>query len=181
MQGHETIVLKRDCETIQIPSGSPMTLHAGSEVTITQALGGSYTVMTDYGFLVRIDGKDADALGKESEAAPAGASPNGADLEQMVWDQLRTCFDPEIPVNIADLGLVYSCVISPLPDNGNRVDIKMTLTAPGCGMGDFLKQDVEMKIARLPGVRDVDVEVVFDPPWNQSMMSEAAKLELGML
>lgn len=182
MRGDETIILKRDCEAIQIPSGTPITLRAGTEVSITQALGGSYTVMTDYGILVRVDGTDADALGKETENGSASAASNGGkDLEQLVWDQLRTCFDPEIPVNIADLGLIYSCVISPAPEGGNHVEIKMTLTAPGCGMGDFLKQDVQMKIARLPGVSGVDVEVVFDPPWNQSMMSEAAKLELGML
>lgn len=182
MRGNDTIVLKRDCEAIQIPNGTPIPLKAGSEVTLTQALGGSYTVMTDYGILARIDGKDADALGKESEAAPAApAADNEETLEQLVWDQLRTCFDPEIPVNIADLGLIYSCLILPRPEGDQRVEVKMTLTAPGCGMGDFLKQDVEAKIAKLPGVKEVDVEVVFDPPWNQTMMSEAAKLELGML
>ena len=150
-----------------------------------QSLGGTYTVMTSNGYLVRIAGADADALGKETAVeslAGASTTPAGpAGIEQLVWDQLRTCFDPEIPVNIVDLGLVYHCQATPVHEGGNRVEIKFTLTAPGCGMGDVLKADMERKIRQLPSVTDVDVEVVFEPPWDQEMMSEAAKLELGLL
>jgi probable FeS assembly SUF system protein SufT len=184
MNGHEPITLSRECEAVQIPSGFPTTLPAGTEVRITQSLGGSYTVTTDYGNMVRIAGKDADALGLTPEAtAPATEAPpaSPAEVEQLVWDQLRTCYDPEIPVNIVDLGLVYSCVVKPAATGGHDVEVKFTLTAPGCGMGEYLKQDLQTKVAAIPSVGEVDVEVVFDPPWNQSMMSEAAKLELGML
>jgi probable FeS assembly SUF system protein SufT len=185
MKANERTTLCRDCEAIQIPNGNVVTLRAGSEVQITQSLGGTYTVMTSSGSLVRIAGADADALGKETALGSlAGASPTPvgpADVEQLVWDQLRTCFDPEIPVNIVDLGLVYQCRATPVPAGGNRVEVKFTLTAPGCGMGGVLKTDIERKIRQLPGVTDVDVEVVFEPPWDQEMMSEAAKLELGLL
>lgn len=184
MQSHEPISLTRDCEAVQIPSGFPTTLPAGTEVRITQSLGGSYTVTTDYGNMVRIAGKDADALGLTPETtatATEGPPASSADVEKLVWDQLRTCYDPEIPVNIVDLGLVYSCVVKPTATGDNDIEVKFTLTAPGCGMGEYLKQDVQAKVAALPNVGSVDVEVVFDPPWNQSMMSEAAQLELGML
>lgn len=183
MKTQERITLRRDCEAIQIPSGNLITLPVGSEVRIMQSLGDTYTVMTGNGYLVRIAGTDADALGKEPTAAPTGSSAAESleDLEQLVWDQLRTCFDPEIPVNIVDLGLVYHCQVIPLPEGGNRVEVKFTLTAPGCGMGGVLQADMERKICQLPGVTDVDVEVVFEPMWNQDMMSEAAKLELGLL
>jgi probable FeS assembly SUF system protein SufT len=177
--------LQRDCDAVQIPNGYSMTLPAGTEVTIMQSLGGAFTVTTDYGYMARIAGNDADALGLEAPPALAGEStgaPEGpADAEKLVWEQLRTCYDPEIPVNIVELGLVYSCTVTPLETGGSRVEVKFTLTAPGCGMGEWLKQDVQSKIAAVPGVEEVDVEVVFDPPWNQSMMSEAAKLELGMM
>ena len=183
MYSHDPIKLTRDCEAVQIPSGFPTTLPAGTEVRITQSLGGSYTVTTDYGNMVRIAGKDADALGLTPEIAPAAAPApeTPADVEKSVWDQLRTCYDPEIPVNIVELGLVYSCVVKENATGARDVEVKFTLTAPGCGMGEYLKHDVQAKVAALPGVGNVDVEVVFDPPWNQSMMSEAAKLELGML
>lgn len=187
MHAHEPITLTRDTEAVQIPSGFPTTLPAGTVVRITQSLGGSYTVTTDYGNMVRIAGKDADALGVTPEASPAaGATPpeapaTPADVEKLVWDQLRTCYDPEIPVNIVELGLVYSCVVKPTETGQHDVEVKFTLTAPGCGMGEYLKQDLQSKVAGVPGVAAVDVEVVFDPPWSQSMMSEAAKLELGML
>jgi probable FeS assembly SUF system protein SufT len=185
MKTNERVILRRDCEAIQIPNGNVVTLPAGSEVRIMQSLGGTHTVMTSNGYLVRIAGADADALGKETaleSLAEASTTPAGpAGIEQLVWDQLRTCFDPEIPVNIVDLGLVYHCQATPVPEGGNKVEVRFTLTAPGCGMGDVLKADMERKLHQLPGVTDLDVEVIFEPPWNQEMMSEAAKLELGLL
>jgi len=184
MKTNEPIILSRDCEAIQIPSGEKVMLPAGSRVTVTQSLGGSYTVTTDQGNLVRIANKDADAIGEEAEASQAErltAAAGPADLEKLVWDQLKTCFDPEIPVNIVDLGLVYHCQVTPLPEGDNKVDVKFTLTAPGCGMGQVLKGDMESKILSLSGVKDVDVEVVFDPPWDPSKMSDAAKLQLGFM
>ena len=184
MKTNEPIILDRDCEAIQIPSGQKISLSAGTRVRITQALGGSYTVTTDQGYLVSISGKDADAIGKEGEASQAEkltAVEGSADLEKSVWDQLKTCFDPEIPVNIVDLGLVYHCEVTPLPEGGNKVNVKFTLTAPGCGMGEVLKTDMKSKILSLSNVKDVDVEVVFDPPWDQSMMSDAVKLQLGFM
>ena len=184
MKTNELIILSRDCEAAQIPSGQKVMLPAGSRVTVTQSLGGSYTVTTDQGYLVRIANKDADAIGKEAEASQAerltvAAGP--ANLENLIWDQLKTCFDPEIPINIVDLGLVYHCQVTPLPEGGNKVDVKFTLTAQGCGMGQVLKGDMESKILSLSGVKDVGVEVVFDPPWNPNMMSEAAKIQLGFM
>ena len=184
MKTNEPIILSRDCEAIQIPSGEKVMLPAGSRVTVTQSLGGSYTVTTDQGYLVRIANKDADAIGEEAEASQAErltAAAGPADLEKLVWDQLKTCFDPEIPVNIVDLGLVYHGQVTPLPEGDNKVDVKFTLTAPGCGMGQVLKADMESKILSLSGVKDVDVEVVFDPPWDPSKMSDAAKLQLGFM
>lgn len=184
MKSDEPISLNRDCEAIQIPSGKNVMLPAGSQVTVTQSLGGTYTVVTGQGDMVRIANKDADAIGKEAEASQAEkltVAGGSADLDKLVWDQLKTCFDPEIPVNIVDLGLVYHCQVTPLPEGGNKVDVKFTLTAQGCGMGGVLKADMQSKILNLPDVKDVDVEVVFDPPWDPSMMSDAAKLQLGML
>ena len=184
METNEPIILSRDCEAVQIPSGEKVSLSAGTRVRVTQSLGGSYTVTTDQGNLVRIANKDADAIGEEVEASQAErltAAAGPADLDHLVWDQLKTCFDPEIPVNIVDLGLVYHCQLTPLPDGGNKVDVKFTLTAPGCGMGQVLKGDMESKILGLSGVKDVGVEVVFDPPWNPNMMSEAAKVQLGFM
>ena len=164
-----------------VPSGDAVSLPAGSVGYITQALGGSFTVYVE-GNLFRIAGMDADAIGKEPVAAPT--LPDGAtdaDVESLIWEQLRTCFDPEIPVNIVELGLVYECNVLRLQSGDRRVDIKMTLTAPGCGMGETLISDVRSKLEMIPTIADADVELVFDPPWNQSMMSEAAKLETGML
>jgi probable FeS assembly SUF system protein SufT len=180
MQMRKEATVARDVAAREIPSGTPITLRAGDSVVITQSLGGSYTVMTPVGFLARVDGKDADAIGEEAvvvdQAAESGKTP-----EQLAWDQLRTCFDPEIPVNIVDLGLVYSCALSPLPDGGNRIDVKFTLTAPGCGMGDVLREDIKGKLLSVPGIQEADVQVVFDPPWSLQMMSDAAKLQLGMM
>ncbi len=184
MKTDESIILSRDCEAIQIPSGQKVLLPAGTQVTVSQSLGGTYTVVTGQGYMVRIANEDADAIGKEAEASQAEkltTAEGSADLEELVWDQLKTCFDPEIPVNIVDLGLVYQCQVTPLPEGGKKVDVKFTLTAPGCGMGEVLKTDMKSKILSLAGVKDVDVEVVFDPPWDQSMMSDAVKLQLGFM
>lgn len=179
----ELIALRRDVEAVQIPSGLPLTLRQGTQVRITQSLGGAHTVLTPWG-LARIDGRDADALGLEPTTPPTASSDTGKaftaeEVEQAVWDQLRTCYDPEIPVNIVDLGLVYSCQVQKLPEDGYRVEVRFTLTAPGCGMGDWLAQDIRRKIESVPGVKEADVQVVFDPPWHHDMMSDAAKLELG--
>jgi len=175
--GH--ITLSRECEAIEIPSGYPAKLPAGAGVRVMQFLGSSYTVAGEYG-MFRIDVKDADALGLTPPApAQAPANGNAEFSEQLVWEQLKTVYDPEIPVNIADLGLIYSCVAQPLEQGGRRIEIKMAMTAPGCGMGNVLKADVEKKLAGIPEVKEVDVEIVFDPPWNPSRMSEAAKLQLG--
>jgi len=180
MQMRKDATVSRDVPAREIPSGTPITLRAGDPVIITQSLGGSYTVMTPVGFLARIDGKDADAIG-EPVVAEDAAADEGKTTEQRAWDQLKTCYDPEIPVNIVDLGLVYSCVLSPLPDGGEKIDVKFTLTAPGCGMGDVLREDIKSKLLTVPGVKEVDVQVVFDPPWSLQMMSDVARLQLGMM
>ena len=180
MQMRKEATVARDVEAREIPSGTPITLHTGDPVIITQTLGGSFTVMTPVGFLARIDGKDADAIGEEVAVVDAAAN-EGKSTEDLAWDQLRTCFDPEIPVNIVDLGLVYACTLSPLPEGGNRIDVKFTLTAPGCGMGDVLREDIKGKLLTVPGIDEADVQVVFDPPWSLQMMSDAAKLQLGMM
>ena len=180
MQMRKEATVAREVEAREIPSGTPITLHAGDPVIITQSLGGSYTVMTPVGFLARIDGKDADAIGEEVVVVDTAAQ-EGRSTEDLAWDQLRTCFDPEIPVNIVDLGLVYGCTLAPLPDGGTRIDVKFTLTAPGCGMGDVLREDIKGKLLSIPDIKDADVQVVFDPPWSLQMMSEAAKLQLGMM
>ena len=183
MNSEETVSLSRDCEAIQIPSGIRTILPEGTPVRIGQVLGGSYTVVYDGG-LARIEGKDSDALGIEPEKpqhTPGSTPKTAEELEKEIWAQMRSCYDPEIPVNIVDLGLIYDCKISPFPEGGSRVDVKMTLTAPGCGMGEILKQDVENRVRMLEGVEDVSVELVWDPPWNQGMMTEAARLQLGLM
>jgi probable FeS assembly SUF system protein SufT len=176
---NEEVVVKRDCPAVLIPAGTAITLQAGVPVAIVQALGGSYTVIV-HGNMARIAGADADALGKQSTAATAAAEP-GKLTEEQVYEVLRTCYDPEIPVNIVELGLVYDLQILPVPEGGHRVEIKMTLTAPGCGMGPVLQQDVESKVLALPGVKEAGVFLVWDPPWNRDMLSDAAKLQLGMM
>jgi len=180
MQMRKEATVSRDVDAREIPSGTPITLRAGDPVVITQSLGGSYTVLTPVGFLARIDGKDADAIGEAAVDANA-ASGEGKTAEEQAWDQLKTCYDPEIPVNIVDLGLVYRMDIVPLPQGGNRIDVEMTMTAPGCGMGEFLKADAEEKLHAVPGVREVRVEIVWEPAWDRDRMSEAARLQLGML
>jgi probable FeS assembly SUF system protein SufT len=177
---YEFTGLKRECEAIEIPSGARRTLPAGTRVRIAQFLGTSYTVVSDMGGMCRIDAKDADAIGLTPPAAEeAKPASEQAFSEQMVWDQLKTVYDPEIPVNIVDLGLIYSCDITSHEEGGKNIAVNMSMTAPGCGMGNVLKADVEGKLARLPEVKAVNVQVVFDPPWTAGRMSEAAKLQLG--
>ena len=177
----EPVRFERDCAAVLVPAGDEVTLPAGTVGYITQSLGGSWTVFVE-GNLMRIAGKDGDAIGKEPPAPidlPEGASDE--DVEALVWSQLRTCFDPEIPVNIVELGLVYSADVRPRDGGGRMVEVRMTLTAPGCGMGEVLVDDVRSKLEMIPTVAEADVELVFDPPWGRAMMSELARLETGML
>jgi probable FeS assembly SUF system protein SufT len=177
----DIIRLTRACEVTEIPSGIRGQLPPGTSVRITQSFGGSYTVMSDYGLLYRVDAKDADALGLSPVAAPEAAEPSASEplRDELIWSQLKTVYDPEIPVNIVDLGLIYDCKIVDASEGGKKIDVKMTMTAPGCGMAGVLKADVENKLSRLPEVKQVQVDVVFDPPWTPTRMSEAAKLQLG--
>jgi probable FeS assembly SUF system protein SufT len=189
MQNSEPVTLKREVEAAVVPVGTKVTLHAGEQAYITQSLGGTYTVVVN-GNMFRVDGKDADALGLEVakpeglKAAMAAAGPiNAEQLEKEVWDQMRSCYDPEIPVNIVDLGLVYDCKLEAVADKKDsyRVNVKMTLTAPGCGMGPTLQADVQNKLLSLEGVDEANVDLVWEPQWNQGMLTEAAKLQLGLL
>lgn len=178
MNLNEIIELKRDCAAIEIPSGVRSILSKGSKVRVAQALGTSYTVTSEMHAMYRIDGKDADALGLETEQSSEGPTETAFNEEKM-WETLKTVFDPEIPVNIVDLGLIYSCTVTDLVQGGKKIDAKMSMTAPGCGMGNVIKAEVESKLTRLPEVQEVQVEIVFDPPWHPGLMSEAAKLQLG--
>ena len=183
MFGHtnEAITLARDVRAIIIPAGEELLLREGTPCFITQALGGSFTIYVE-GNLFRIPGADADALGKEPVPPPAiPENASDADIEEVIWQQLKTCYDPEIPVNIVDLGLIYRCDVTAQGNGERSVRVDMTLTAPGCGMGEILVQDAQEKIAVIPTVADVVVELVFDPPWNQSMMSEEAMLQTGLM
>ena len=178
---NEPFSLSRDVRAVIIPMGEEVQLRAGTNGFITQALGGSFTVYIE-GNLFRIAGSDADALGKEP--VPPPEIPENAtdkDIEEVIWQQLKTCYDPEIPVNIVDLGLIYRLDVSPGTDGQRSVSIDMTLTAPGCGMGEILVQDAQEKIVVIPTIADVRVELVFDPPWNQSMMSDEARLQTGLM
>lgn len=176
---NEIIALHRDCMAMMIPSGARIMLHEGTEVSIVQALGDTYTVNV-YGNLARIEGKDADALGKAVKS-PLNALPEDASIEDKVWAQLKTVYDPEIPVNIVDLGLVYECQIESLDEDPSyKINIKMTLTAPGCGMGPVIADDARYKVLKIREVKEVMVDLVFDPPWDRSMMTTAAQLELGL-
>ena len=179
---HAPITLERDCEATLIPGGQRVTLSQGDEVIVTQSLGGSFTVQTGDGYLARISTEDADALGLEptgdTEADKGPAETGPFDIAQVI-EQLKTVFDPEIPVNVVDLGLIYACDAEPLPEGGHRVEIKMSMTAPGCGMGDVLREDAIARVKAVPGVSDVDIELVWDPPWDMSRMSDAARLQLG--
>ncbi len=183
MRGYENepIVVQRDVKAIAIPAGAEVNLKLGQVGYITQALGGSFTVYVD-GNLFRIAGQDASAIGKDPvkpPEVPPGASEE--DIREVIWQQLKTCYDPEIPVNIVDLGLVYECVVTRNEDASRSVEIKMTLTAPGCGMGEVLVQDVREKVEIVPTVAHANVELTFDPPWNQTMMSDEARLQTGMM
>lgn len=174
----ERVELSRDCEAVQIPAGHTVTLEKGTEAMITQSLGGSYTLQVPaYGGLFRIAGRDADAIGKEPTEAPVADA--GGDLEQQVWNALKTCYDPEIPVNIVDLGLVYDMRITP-GDDGSDIEVKMTLTAQGCGMGGAIAADARHKLQALAGVHDANVEIVWDPPWTPQMISPEGRERLGM-
>ncbi len=181
MKMQDIAVVKRDVECTLVPHGQKITLVPGTEVLVTQALGGSFTLNVN-GNLVRLDGKDADAIGKEPMKSPLDGVVTSGDKvdEDLLWAQLKTCYDPEIPVNIVDLGLIYDLTVSRMKQGDYHVGVQMTLTAPGCGMGPVLAQDVEQKLLVVPNVKQVDVVVVFDPPWNSDRMSEVAKLELGM-
>jgi probable FeS assembly SUF system protein SufT len=181
MWSQKEVTTTREIEASEIPAGTKFTIPVGTHLQITQSLGGTYTVMMPMGYLARIDSRDADAIGEEPSPELDEAATAGKSVEDLSWDQLRTCFDPEIPVNIVDLGLVYGCEVTPLPEGGNKVDVKFTLTAPGCGMGDVLRDDIRQKLLTVPGVKEADVQVLFDPPWNMSMMSDAAKLQLGLM
>jgi probable FeS assembly SUF system protein SufT len=183
MNSNEPKILTRDVEAAVVPVGTKVTLQKGGQAYLMQSLGGSYTVIVN-GNMFRIDGKDADALGLDvhPKAAVATSGPVTQEaLEKQVWDALKTCYDPEIPVNIVDLGLIYDCHLTPAGENNFKADVKMTLTAPGCGMGPALAQDVQSKLLNLEPIAEANIELVWDPPWNQNMMTEAAKLQLGLL
>ena len=185
MYSNESVTLTRDVDASVVPVGTKVTLNKGETAHITQSLGGAYTVVVN-GNMFRIDGLNADALGKQVEqksANTAGKARTLEEVEEESWVQMKTCYDPEIPVNIVDLGLIYDCHVEPLPAGPDRfkVDVKMTLTAPGCGMGPVLQQDVSNKLLMIEEVDEANVELVWDPQWNQGMMTEAAKLQLGLL
>jgi probable FeS assembly SUF system protein SufT len=180
---NEPITLTRDVEASIVPVGTKVTLQQGEQAHVTQSLGGSYTVVVN-GNMFRIAGQDADALGMEVQVrpvAPSGDPVTQEQLEKQVWDSLKTCYDPEIPVNVVDLGLIYDCHLTSIGPNNFKADVKMTLTAPGCGMGPVLAQDVQNKLISLEPIDEANVELVWDPPWNQGMMTEAAKLQLGLM
>ena len=177
---NDLIRLTRSIQATRIPSGEKVELPADTEIGITQALGGSYTIVCDQG-MFRVEPTDADALGKQV-ASPPPPSPteSGGDLETTVWERLKTVYDPEIPVNIVDLGLVYDMKTSDI-EGGKRVDVKMTLTAPGCGMGPTIQADAKSKVLTIPGVKEAEVELVWEPPWNQNMITEAGRMKLGLI
>ncbi|MCK9194375.1 MAG: putative Fe-S cluster assembly protein SufT [Nevskia sp.] len=178
---HETVTLTRDVIGVLIPAGTRVELPEGADATITQALGGSYTLEVQ-GHLFRLDGKDADAIGKTPDSAPTLAEGAGEEeVAAAIRAQLETVYDPEIPINIVELGLIYDCRLEPTDDHGWNLKVEMTLTAPGCGMGDILVADVKTKVQQVPTLRSAEVELVFDPPWTKDMMSDAAKLQAGFL
>ena len=180
MQSERT--LSRDVVATQIPSGDKHPLPAGTQVVIHQVLGGSYTVQAEYG-LYRLDGADADAIGETPTNTQVNAKTlaDGAPDPDAIWEQLKKVFDPEIPVNIVDLGLIYSMDVIKTPEGTYKVDVAMTLTAPGCGMGPVIAEDARSKVVLVPGVTEADVRIVWEPPWNQAMISETGKMELGLL
>ncbi len=176
----EVVLTKRECEARLVPSGTEIMIPKDTFVTITQALGGTFTVAVN-GNLARVEGKDSDALGKEVKFENFETPADGTVNDNQVWEALRQCYDPEIPVNVVDLGLIYSCKIENNTEQGNLIKIDMTLTAPGCGMGPVIVADIRSKLEQVPNVDVVDVNLVFDPPWNNDMLTDEAKLELGML
>ena len=184
MQNVTSVELTRDCDAVEIPAGNPVSLRAGTPVDITQTLGGTYTVHT-MGGLYRISSKDADALGLRREPTGSSSAPqtetvSPEHLEKMVWATLKTCYDPEIPVNIVDLGLIYDMHLERQASGGYIIGVKMTLTAPGCGMGSVIAGDAQQKLLSLPGVQGADVEIVWDPPWHQSMIAAEGRRILGL-
>lgn len=180
MAEREVVLTKRDVEARIVPAGTEIMIPADTFVTITQSLGGTFTVAVN-GNLARIEGKDADALGKQIQFEDFETPTDGSINTNQVWEALRYCYDPEIPVNVVELGLIYDCQVVNGDENGNSVYIKMTLTAPGCGMGPVIVEDAKSKVEQVPNVNHVDIQLVFDPPWNNDMLSDEAKLELGML
>jgi probable FeS assembly SUF system protein SufT len=179
---YEEVTLVRDCQVVQIPYGNNVTLRAGTGAVVTQSLGDSFTIQVpEFGGLYRLAGNDADAIGKPPPVPVADGAADGPVDEEVLWNVLRTVYDPEIPVNIVELGLVYDLRVEPIEGGGSRVLCRMTLTAPGCGMGEIIAAEAKRQLEKVPGVKDAQVDLVFDPPWNQEMMSEAAKLELGMM
>jgi probable FeS assembly SUF system protein SufT len=180
MQVQEMIKLSRDCPAVAVPAGQRVMIGEGADVGLVQALGGSYTITTQ-GRMFRIDAKDADALGKEPTPRPElPEDASDEEVEKLIWDQMRGVYDPEIPINIVDLGLIYRCEVQPNAHGGRSVYIDMTLTAPGCGMGNVIATDVWNRVMEVPTVEEAKVEVVFDPPWDASRMTEAARLQTGM-
>ena len=183
---NEWVELSRDCEAVMVPAGHTVLLPQGTKAVVTQSLGGSYTLhVPEYGGLLRISNRDADALGftvapETDKPADTGEPLPTEQLEPLVWEQLRTCYDPEIPVNIVDLGLVYDLLVEKLPSGHSKVSVKMTLTAPGCGMGGVIAGDAQQRILTLDGVEEAEVSVVWDPPWHQSMISEQGRRILGL-
>jgi probable FeS assembly SUF system protein SufT len=193
LQPYDRVTFAWECEATQIPSGNPVKIPEGTTAMVTQTLGGNVTLqLANYGGLVQVREKQARALYREGEPKPERPSPSeeaaaaaaraaaGPVDEKTVWEVLKTCYDPEIPVNIVDLGLVYDMQIVPIPEGGNRVNVKMTLTAMGCGMGPHIARDAQNKLLEIPGITQADVQIVWDPPWNQSMISEEGKKRLGI-
>lgn len=176
---YEPISFGRDCDAIIIPDGFSIVVPEGTQGAIMQVLGGNFTIRVDSGYLVRVENIDADAIGKEPAATNGAAVHEGELDEDAVMEVLRSCYDPEIPVNIVDLGLIYGCKVCKEADGQTRVDVTMTLTAPGCGMGQVLQDDVQRRVGRLPGVTSTHIDLVFDPPWSVERMTEVARLELG--
>ncbi len=177
---YQTIELSQNAQATVIPGGQPMLLQRGEKVIVTQTLGGSATVQTEMGYLVRISAEDSAALGLTDSAADTTLREEGPFEMDEVIAQLKNVFDPEIPINVVDLGLIYSCEASPLTDGTYRIEIKMSMTAPGCGMGDVLKEDASTAVQTVHGVSEVDIELVWEPPWGQHRMTDAARLQLGM-
>jgi probable FeS assembly SUF system protein SufT len=177
---HPSIELGKDCEVTLIPGGQKLTLRAGEQLVVVQALGGAFTVQIDGGHLARISSEDTTAKGLDNEPMREDPPSSGPFELERVIDRLKTVYDPEIPINVVDLGLIYACDAHLLADGSHRVEIKMSMTAPGCGMGDVLKDDARSRVQTVPGVSEVDVELVWEPPWDQSRLSDAARLELGL-